>query len=125
MMDSGPQGGSLDSVKQVGIIAAGALYALLHHRERLAEDHANARRLASGLAEIPGIRLDCEAVDTNIVFFDVERGSALEMWERLWNAGVLILPSGPQTMRAVTSLAVDADGVDRAIDTARAVMAGA
>ena len=58
-------------MRQAGIIAAACLYALDHHVERLAEDHANARRLAEGLAEIPGIELDPATVETNIVWFDV------------------------------------------------------
>ncbi len=56
-------------MRQAGIIAAGALYALEHHRERLAEDHANARRLAEGLAGLAGIEIDPATVETNIVVF--------------------------------------------------------
>ena len=59
------------AMRQAGIIAAACLYALDHHVERLAEDHANARHLAEGLAEIPGIELDPATVETNIVWFDV------------------------------------------------------
>jgi threonine aldolase len=59
------------AMRQAGIIAAGGIYALRHHVDRLAEDHANAKLLADGLASIPGIRLVHEPVETNIVFFDV------------------------------------------------------
>jgi cysteinyl-tRNA synthetase len=60
-------------MRQAGIIAAGALYAVDHHRPRLADDHANARRLASGLGDITGIRIDKNDVATNMVYFDVEK----------------------------------------------------
>ena len=58
-------------MRQAGIIAAGGVYALRHNVERLAEDHANARRLAEGLAELPGVALDPPTVETNLVFFDL------------------------------------------------------
>src|SRR5439155_5396313 len=59
------------AMRQAGIIAAGGVYALRHHVKRLADDHANARRLAEGLAALPGVRLDPTTVETNIVFFDL------------------------------------------------------
>ena len=78
-------------MRQAGIIAAACLYALDHHVERLAEDHANARHLAEGLAEIPGIELDPATVETNIVWFDVRgRMSAVELAAALKERGVLI-----------------------------------
>ena len=58
-------------MRQVGILCAAALYALEHHRARLADDHANARRLAAGLAGVAGVRVDADKVDTNIVIFEV------------------------------------------------------
>ena len=64
------------AMRQAGIIAAAGIYALEHHVERLAEDHERARRLAAGLAELPGIAVDAERVETNIVIFDV-RGTGL------------------------------------------------
>ena len=63
--------------RQSGIVAAGCLYALDHHVERLAEDHANARLLAEGLAELPGVSLDPDRVETNIVIFEVDDASGL------------------------------------------------
>ena len=59
------------SMRQAGIIAAGGVYALRHNVKRLAEDHANAKRLAEGLAALPGVRLDPASVETNLVFFDL------------------------------------------------------
>lgn len=109
-------------MRQAGIIAAGGLYALVHHRERLADDHANAKRLASGLSEIPGIHIDSDMIDTNMVYFDVERRPAIQLTGLLKETNVLVLPTGEHTVRAVTSLAVDVDDVFRAIDAVRTIM---
>src|SRR3954468_14529141 len=65
------------ALRQAGIVAAGALYALDHHVDRLAEDHANARSLAEGLAAIKGVTIDPGAVETNIVIFSVDEPEAL------------------------------------------------
>jgi threonine aldolase len=102
-------------MRQVGIIAAGALYALQHHRERLAEDHANARRLAEGIAELPGIDLDPATVETNIVIFRVTRVPAATLAERLQAAGVLVLARDAESIRAVTHLDVSRGQVEEAI----------
>src|SRR5262249_23685828 len=59
------------AMRQAGIIAAGGVFALNHHVKRLAEDHANARRLAEGLARLPGVVLDPSSVETNIVIFEL------------------------------------------------------
>ena len=59
------------AMRQAGIIAAGGVYALRHNVKRLAEDHTNARRLAEGLAGLPGVRLDPTTIETNIVFFEL------------------------------------------------------
>ncbi|MCS7237178.1 MAG: beta-eliminating lyase-related protein [Thermoguttaceae bacterium] len=105
-------------MRQAGILAAAALYALEHHIDRLAEDHALAKRLAAGIAEIPGLTLDPEVVETNMVFFRVDPawGSASLLCERLKaEFGVLMLPSGPQRIRAVTHLDVGPQDVERAL----------
>ena len=60
-------------MRQVGVLAAAGLYALDHMVDRLAEDHANARTLAEGLAELPGVRCDLSRVQTNLVYFDLEK----------------------------------------------------
>ncbi len=115
------------AMRQAGIIAAGALFALRHNVARLAEDHANARRLAESLSAIPGIAVEVEHVDTNLVFFSVD-GTGLaaeEISERLKQHGVLILPTmGHQRMRAVTHLDVSAADIDTAL-TAMAKVVGA
>src|SRR6266478_848762 len=72
------------AMRQAGIIAAGGIYALHHHVKRLAEDHANARRLAEGLAALPGVSLDPAGVETNLVFFELTgRLDAATVVERL------------------------------------------
>ena len=112
------------AMRQAGIIAAGGIYALRHHVERLADDHANARRLAEGLAALPGIELDPKSIETNIVFFDVTgRLDAATAVERLLARGVRMGALGPRTIRAVTHLDVGAAQIERALDAARAVFA--
>lgn len=111
-------------MRQAGIIAAGALHALLNHRERLSEDHENAKRLASGLSDIPGIRVNGDMIDTNMVYFDVDHISAIELTGLLKEMNVLILSTGEHTIRAVTSLAVDKDDILQTIDAVRYIMSG-
>jgi threonine aldolase len=105
-------------MRQVGILAAAGIHALHHHVDRLVEDHDNARRLARGLALMPGIRLDPDQVVTNIVIFDVaETGlGARQVVERLASAGVLVIAFGPTTVRAVTHLDVSVTAIDRALE---------
>jgi threonine aldolase len=109
------------AMRQAGIVAAGALWALDHHVDRLADDHANARLLAEGLADIPGVTIDPNDVETNIVVFGVPDSE--RFCERLAERDVVMGPLGPQSVRAVTHLDVDADGVRRAVDAARSVLA--
>jgi threonine aldolase len=101
------------AMRQSGILAAGCLYALDHHVDRLAEDHENARRLAQGLAAIPGVELDPAAVETNIVFFEVDDAPGLV--DRLADQ-VDLGAAGEHRVRAVTHLDVTAADVDRAIE---------
>lgn len=110
-------------MRQAGIIAAGALYALEHHRERLVEDHANARFLALGIADIPGLTTNPALVATNMVYFEVESQPAATMVERLRQKGVLVLATSPDTIRAVTSLAVGTESIERALELLREVAA--
>jgi threonine aldolase len=105
------------AMRQAGIVAAGALYALDHHVERLAEDHANARALADGLAELPGVEIDPATVDTNIVVFSVPDAAAFAF--ALREEGVIVGPLDARRVRAVTHLDVDREGISRALDAAR------
>jgi threonine aldolase len=109
-------------MRQAGIIAAGALHALDHHRGRLADDHANAKRLASGLSAIPGIQVNGEMIDTNMVYFDVEPRTAKQVAGQLKERDVLVLPTGEHTVRAVTSLAVDIEDILQAIEAVQDIM---
>jgi threonine aldolase len=110
------------AMRQAGIIAAGGVYALTHHVDRLAEDHANARRLADGLAGLPGIKLDPADVETNLIFFDVTGAlDAATAVQRLLSHGIRMGDMGPRTIRAVTHLDVDRAGIDRALAAAREV----
>ena len=113
------------AMRQAGIIAAGGVYALRHHVKRLAEDHANARRLAEGLARLPGVRLDPSTIETNIVFFELTGSlSAPAAAERMLARGVRMGALGARTIRAVTHLDVDGAGVERALAVARDVFTG-
>lgn len=113
------------AMRQAGVLAAACRYALRHHWDRLAEDHANARRLAEGLAELPGLRLETDEPATNIVFLEVTRPDldARGFVERLAAYGVRMGAMGPRRVRAVTHLDVDRAGIERVIAAVRAVLA--
>jgi threonine aldolase len=104
------------AMRQSGIVAAAGLYALDHHVERLADDHARARRLAEGLAALPGVELDPATVETNIVVFAVP--DAATFAAALAAEEVEMSQFGPTRMRAVTHLDVDDEGIDRALAAA-------
>jgi len=106
------------AMRQAGMLAAAASYALDHHVERLAEDHALAKRLAQGLAGIDGLQV--EAPQTNIMFVDLT-GAAREQSEALLKhlAAQGVLATGLYRLRFVTHLDVDAAGIDRAIAAIR------
>jgi len=111
-------------MRQAGIIAAAGIVALNEMVDRLAEDHANARTLAMGLAQTPGLQIDPERVTTNIVYFRVVREGmdASSLVARLAENGVLVLPTAPDRMRAVLNYHVTADDVDRALAVFRKTM---
>ena len=105
-------------MRQAGLLAAAAMYALDHHIERLADDHANAERLAAGLARIPGITV--VPSQTNIVFANVEGGRTEALLSHLKQRGVLA--TGLIGLRFVTHLDVEAPGVDRAVSAVEEFM---
>ena len=109
-------------MRQAGILAAGALYALEHHRDRLAEDHANARALAGGLSELPGIIVDPTTVQTNIVLILVKGLPAATVARALDEAGLRLLAVGPNTLRAVTNLMVSSREIPAAVGILRSVL---
>jgi threonine aldolase len=108
-------------MRQAGVIAAGALYALNHHVDRLAEDHGNARVIAQAVADTPGLRLDPSEVETNLVFCKVDRdlGTARDFAAALKQRGILVQVTAPQTIRMCTHLDVSAAQAERVADTIR------
>jgi len=108
-------------MRQAGILAAAALFALEHHVQRLAEDHQNARVIAQAIAETPGLRLDPPEVETNLVWFEVDAdlGTARAVAAALKQRGVLVHAAGPQMLRACTHLDLSCAQVERAAETFR------
>ena len=101
------------ALRQAGIAAAAAIYALENHVERLADDHENARLFAEEIADVEGLVVDPTEVETNMVFFEVkpECGNAAQLSAALGERGVRINPSGPQRLRVCTHLDVDREAV--------------
>lgn len=106
------------AMRQVGIFAAAGLYALDHNMERLAEDHANARYIATQLAECPRIILDPAAVQTNIIVFSLTADAPDALWivAQARERGVLVFVFGPRTIRAVTHLDISRQQCARAAE---------
>ena len=109
-------------MRQAGIIAAGALYALENNRERLKVDHDNAKILAKGLAEINGIEINPDDVETNIINFHVQGMTIDELIEKLNKQGTHVLPKDSITIRAVTNLMVSESQINIALDHVRNAM---
>jgi threonine aldolase len=105
------------ALRQAGVLAAACIYALDHHVERLADDHANASLLAAGLAELG---LEVLEPETNIVF--ARAPDAARLVARLAEAGVDVQLAAPDRIRCVTHLDVDRDGVERALAAFRAAL---
>ena len=105
--------------RQAGIIAAGALHALRHHRARLAEDHEHAQLLAQGIAGCPGIDIDPASVETNIVRFRVTHMSAVEFAERAFAKGLRLLPAGADGIRAIPYLNITREQILEAVRIVR------
>ncbi len=101
------------ALRQAGIVAAAALFALERNVDRLADDHARARTLADGLAQLPGIDIAPAEVETNIVRFGV--ADPVTWCAELAEHGVLMAPLNATQVRAVTHLDVDDDGIDAAL----------
>ena len=108
-------------MRQVGVLAAAGLVALERMVDRLAEDHANARRLAEGLAKTPGLRVDLGSVQTNIVIVRVDRGPAAtdELVKGCAARKVKVHAMGPAAIRCVTHKDVDAEDISRTLEAFR------
>lgn len=109
-------------MRQAGILAAAALYALRHHRDRLAQDHANARSFAEKMARVEWARVDLDGVQTNLVNVDVDL-SAPAVATRARSLGLLVAPSGPHRLRAVMHLDVSSAEAQLAADLLTRAMA--
>jgi threonine aldolase len=107
-------------MRQAGVLCAAALYALANHRERMKDDHANAKRFAEAIAKAEGARVDLASVETNIVNVDVDAaGDAVAQKAR--ELGLLVNASGPKRIRVVTHLDVTTEKVVRGAE----ILAGA
>jgi threonine aldolase len=108
-------------MRQIGSLAAAALYALDHHIHRLAEDHKKAQLIADGVRASQGLRLIADEVDTNIVIFTVDKkvGTTAEFCDKLRQQGIRMNPNGPQRVRAVTHLDVTIDQCREVADVLR------
>jgi threonine aldolase len=101
-------------MRQAGVLAAAGIVALNEMVERLADDHANARKLADGLAEMPGLAIDPSLIKTDIVYFEVKRDDMTveELVQALADQGIRMLPVGPGRIRAVTHYHITTDDID-------------
>jgi threonine aldolase len=111
-------------MRQAGVIAAAGIIALNEMVDRLADDHANARRLAMGLAQMPGISIDPDQIRTNILFFEVTRKDLKpeQFVQRIGAEGVRMLAVGPQKVRAVTHYHITSEDVDQVLSVISKVM---
>ena len=109
-------------MRQVGVLAAAGLIALDHMVDRLAEDHAHARTLAEGLAELPGVKCDQGRVQTNLVYFDLETMPAPAFTDECARRGLLGGAVGPRGMRFVTHYGVDSEDVQSALKICEEVL---
>ena len=106
------------TMRQTGVLAGAAAYALDHHIDRLIEDHSNAKRLAKALNQIEGLSCDVQTTDTNLVFFDIDRslGDGETICRTLWENGILAEALDPQRIRFVTHLGLTPSDIERTIE---------
>ena len=111
-------------MRQAGVLAAAGIVALNEMVDRLADDHANARKLAEGLAQMPGVLVDPEQICTNIVYFEVDRQDMTveEVVKRLDESGARMLPVGPGRIRAVTHYHISSEDIDYVLGVAAKVL---
>jgi threonine aldolase len=110
------------AMRQAGVIAATGLVALRTMVDRLAEDHANARTLAEGLAELPGVRCDLSRVHTNLVFFDLDRMTGAKFEEECRRHGLLGGATGPHRVRFVTHYGITAEDIQSTLKICEQVL---
>jgi threonine aldolase len=114
------------AMRQAGVLAAAGLYALDNNVDRLAEDHDNARKLAAGLANVPGVTSKWGVPDSNMVFLDVEESklNAAQWAEALLQQGVSVGIESDNELRAVTHLDVDSKDIDAVLKAMAAICSG-
>lgn len=112
-------------MRQAGVAAAGALYAVDNHIERLTEDHRHAQMIARAIADTPGLRLHTPKVDTNLIWFhvDPEMGMAVDVQNALKDEGILVHKMSPHILRACTHLDISAAQAERTAETIRRIFA--
>ncbi len=111
-------------MRQAGVLAAAGIVALTEMVDRLADDHANARKLAEGLAEMPGVSIDLSQIKSNIVFFELARDdmTAEQLVKMLDEAGARMLPVGVGRIRAVTHYHISAEDIDYTLGVCAKIM---
>lgn len=111
-------------MRQAGIIAAAGIVALDEMVERLADDHAHARLLAEGLSQLPGIRIDPDRVQTNIVIFELDHPTLTPtgLQDALRQRGVGVLAIGGPRLRAVTRYGIERGDIEEAVHVIRAAL---
>jgi threonine aldolase len=111
-------------MRQAGIIAAAGIVALESMVDRLAEDHANARLLAEGLANLPGVEIDLDRVQTDIVIFSLRRPDMTpqQLAEKMKERGVLFFPIGGDRMRMVTHYGIEREDIAYTLEQLRQVL---
>ena len=109
-------------MRQAGIIAAGALYALENNRERLKDDHANAKKLANGISKLPGIEVNPDDVETNILIFRLTSMPAQDFADMLNEKGVRVIAVGKDKIRAVTNLHITSDEIEKSLGIIKQVL---
>lgn len=110
-------------MRQVGILAAAGLYALDHHIDRLAVDHANARLLAQGLADAPGLTIDTDSPPTNMVYINTDLPASHVVDELQHRHNLRCSQFGKKRIRLVTHMDIDAQDIELAITAIRSVVA--
>jgi threonine aldolase len=111
-------------MRQAGVLAAAGIISLNDMVDRLADDHANAKKLAMGFAEIAGISIDPNQIQTNIIFFEVTREGMTpeEFVQRIDAQGIRMLPVGPHKVRAVTHYHITSEDIDQTLSVISKVM---
>lgn len=106
-------------MRQIGLLAAAADYAVEHHFELMEDDHRRARKLAEVVAEHPAFEIDLSAVETNIILFDVKNGTSEEALKQFADAGVGMVPFGPKTIRATFHFQISDKDLENVLEAVR------